>query len=111
RHIMDEFEERALQEYGEENLNGELIKHQAMQLLRDQIHAMRDGGNRTPYQAGIDFAEGGSLLVYYGDVQDFLKLVTDWHEGDPEYDDEKSWKLYCHLVAREMAKLYERARV
>lgn len=75
--------------------------------LRHQIDSMRYN-NRSIYQTALDYVEGGGYLVYYYDVQKQLKDWLEHSNGDPEYSDEKAWRLYCHLIARTMAQLYER---
>lgn len=77
-----------------------------LQNLKDQIDAMRYGG-RSIYQTALDYVEGGSYLVYYGDCRQFLKeLLQETDEEANRYDDDRVWRLYCHLVARTMANLY-----
>ena len=74
--------------------------------LREQIDAMRHEG-RSVYQTALDYVEGGSLLVYYGDCRDFLQMILEQTaEESARYSDEKVWRLYCHLIARTIAKLY-----
>jgi len=76
-----------------------------LEMLIEQIDAMQYGG-RSVYQTALDYVEGGSYLVYYQDVQEYLKGLLQWQAGDPEYSDDKAWRLYCHLIARTMSKLY-----
>lgn len=57
------------------------------------------------YQAGKKLTEDGAFLVYYNQVQDFLNGLGINAENK-EYSDEKSWKLYVHLMASECEKLY-----
>jgi hypothetical protein len=97
QHIIDEFEHRALED-GDQLLTAEGA-------LFEQLYHMRYG-TRTIYQTALDWVEGGGLLIYHGDVKDFLNSlgINPTHQ---EYSDDKSWHLYCHLVAREMTKLYE----
>lgn len=74
--------------------------------LREQIDAMRHEG-RSVYQTALDYVEGGSFLVYYGDCRDFLKMILEQSDDEANrYSDEKVWRLYCHLIARTMANLY-----
>ena len=74
--------------------------------LREQIDAMRYG-DRSIYRTALDYVEGGSLLVYYDDVREFLKTILEQSdEESARYSDEKVWRLYCHLIARTMANLY-----
>ena len=73
--------------------------------LKAQIKAMRYG-ERTTYQTALDWVEGGGALIYHTDVKEFLNNlgINPTHQ---EYSDDKSWRLYCHLVAREITKLVE----
>lgn len=74
--------------------------------LRDQIDAMQHSG-RSIYQTALDYVVGGSLLVYYDDARDFLRMILEQTEEESQrYSDEKVWRLYCHLIARTMANLY-----
>lgn len=78
-----------------------------LQNLKNQIDSMRYN-NRSIYQTALDYVEGGSYLIYYYDIQDYLHKLLEWEPGvDPDYSDDKAWKLYCHLIARTMAGLYE----
>lgn len=74
--------------------------------LIDQIDYMRYN-NRTTYQTALDWVECGSALIYHAEVKEFLNSLGINPTGT-EYSNEKSWRLYCHLVAREMTKLYEK---
>lgn len=73
--------------------------------LRHQLDSMRQD-HQSIYQTALNYAERGGYLIYYYDVQKQLKEWLDHSSGDPEYSDDKAWRLYCHLVARTMAKLY-----
>ena len=109
-HVLEQFEERARDELGDNYLKNRNIHNEAVRLLREQMDAMRYGG-RTLYQTGIDYAEGGSLLVYYYDQRNFLRdLLEQTQEEADKYSDYKVFKLYCHLVARTIARLYTGGR-
>ena len=58
------------------------------------------------YEALVEMVEGGCFLVYNSDVQEFLNSLGINPEGK-EYDVQKSWDLYKHLIVREGAKLCE----
>lgn len=74
--------------------------------LREQIDAMRHEG-RSVYQTALDYVEGGSLLVYYGDCRDFLQMILEQTDEEAaRFSDEKVWRLYCHLIARTISNLY-----
>jgi hypothetical protein len=94
-HVLDNFEP---ENYGNEAT--------ALENLREQLDAMQWGG-RSIYQTGIDYAESGGILAYYYDCRKFLREVMEQTETEAaRYSDEKVWRLYCHLVARTLAKLY-----
>lgn len=94
-HIIEYFQERALDEYAPQE--------KWRDFLNEQIHYMQHSG-RTIYQTALDFVEGGSLLIYHTEVKEFLNDLGINPTGK-EYSDDKSWRLYCHLVAREITKL------
>lgn len=107
-HILQCFEEAA--EYADEhdvqyNNSGDEIPHTPLQMLIEQIQHMRYG-NRTTYRTALDWAEGGGALIYYTSVNEFLATL-DINSDGRNFDDTKSWRLYCHLLAREITKLVE----
>ena len=74
--------------------------------LVSQIDYMRYG-NRSIYQTALDWVEGGSALVYYDEQREFLRNLLNQTESEAlQFSDDKVFKLYCHLIARTMAKLY-----
>jgi hypothetical protein len=74
--------------------------------LVSQIDYMRYG-NRSIYQTALDWVEGGSALVYYDEQREFLRNLLNQTESEAlQFSDDKVFKLYCHLMARTMAKLY-----
>lgn len=93
-HILDNF---APEYYGGGDSAIENLKH--------QIKSMQYAG-RSLYATGIDYAEGGGLLVYTQDVRDFLEMILEETPQEADrYDDNKVWRLYCHLVARTIANI------
>ena len=109
-HVLEQFEERARDELGDNYLKNRNIHKEAVRLLREQMDAMQYGG-QSIYQTGINYAEGGSLLVYYYDQRNFLRdLLEQTQEEADKYSDYKVFKLYCHLVARTIARLYTGGR-
>ena len=100
-HVLEYFEETA----NYEKANGN-PKATALSCLVEQIDAMRYGG-RTIYQTALDWVEGGSALIYYGEQRDFLReLLEETEEEAERFSDNQVFKKYCHLVARTMANLY-----
>lgn len=95
-----------LENFLPENYSSDSETTDALGNLREQIDAMRHEG-RSVYRTTLDYVEGGSLLVYYGDCRDFLQMILEQTaEESARYSDEKVWRLYCHLIARTMANLY-----
>ena len=68
----------------------------ATQALTDQTKSMISRQLPRLYAVGKHMAEGGSFLVYYGEVIDFLNSLGINPENK-EYPVDKSWALYCHL--------------
>lgn len=99
-HILESFAETAEYERDHGNVNATPLS-----CLQHQIDSMRYG-NRSVHATALDYVEGGSLLVYYGEAREFLKDLLQETALEAGRDDEKVWKLYCYLVAREMSNLY-----
>lgn len=79
--------------------------------LKNQADSIRRNDARfypTYYHAVKHMAEGGCFLVYYGDVIDFLNSLGINPENK-QYPEEKSWELYCHLIARDAELLIKNA--
>lgn len=105
KQVKFDLDAHVLENFWPKNYGGGTV---GLQNLVDQIDAMRHN-DRTIYQTAIDYVEGGSYLVYYYDVKDFLqKLLKETDEERARYSDEKAWHLYCHLVARHISQLYDR---
>lgn len=65
-------------------------------------------GGVNEYRKGAGLVEGGSFLVYYYEVKDFLMEVLEQTEDEAnKYSDEKSWELYKHKVAQACERLYK----
>lgn len=58
----------------------------------------------TTYKMAEELVQGGTFLVYYHDVQEFLDGLGINTEGK-EYTQQQSWDLYKHLIAREISAL------
>jgi len=71
--------------------------------LTEQIISMKHS-HESDYQTAYRLVEGGTFLIYYADIKDFLNGL-DINSNNKDYDDVDSWTLYCHLLAREIAKL------
>lgn len=100
-HVLEQFAETAEYERDNGQPNATPIS-----CLVEQIDAMRYG-NRSIYATALDWAEGGSALIYYTEQRDFLAgLLEESKEEADRFSDAQVFKKYCHLVARTMAKLY-----
>jgi hypothetical protein len=111
-HILDEFEETA--EYANANSSDEYkLTHEpytALNMLKQQITAM-EYGNRGTYKTALDWVEGGSALIGYDEQREFLaNLLEETPEEAQRFSDDKVFRKYCHLVAREITKLVEGAK-
>lgn len=79
--------------------------------LKKTVEGIRLNNNKyypTNYHAVKYMAEGGCFLVYYGEVIDFLNSLGINPENK-QYSEEKSWELYCHLIARDAELLIKNA--
>lgn len=61
-------------------------------------------GNRNVKQACYEVVQGGCLLVYYNQVNEFLKELN----CQLAENDETNWSMYKKLVVNRMEKMYER---
>lgn len=62
---------------------------------------------RTNYGTVYTMVQNGNFLCYYHQVIEFIKTLN-LNNSETEYDAEKTWRLYCHLIAREGAKILEK---
>lgn len=61
----------------------------------------------TRWQAGQRLAEGGSYLIYNGDMADFLNSLKINPKGKT-FSDTDAFNMYTSLIGRESANLYDR---
>lgn len=54
----------------------------------------------TVYHAVKHIVEAGGFLIYHAEVAQFLNSLGI-NPQNKEYDTAESWKLYCHLIARD----------
>ena len=69
-----------------------------------QMDAM---GESNMWRAGQKIAEGGSYLIYNGDMADFLDELKINPKGKT-FSEDKAFDMYTSLIGRESAKLYDR---
>lgn len=63
----------------------------------------------TNWKRGEYLAEGGSYLIYNGDMSDFLDSLKINPKGK-KFDEDKAFQMYKSLIGRESAKLYDRLK-
>ena len=59
------------------------------------------------YGEVYSMVESGCFLCYYHQVIEFIKTLN-LNGTDKEYTAEQSWRLYCHLIAREGARILDK---
>lgn len=72
--------------------------------LKEQLDYM-SYGNKSIYDLALEMVQGGYFLIYQEDVKDFLNSLGI-NPSNKEYEEIKSWKLYCRLVAHNCDKIY-----
>lgn len=92
-HILD---------YYTEDFTGEDIP--ATEAFVRQMDAMKEP---NMWRAGQRIAEGGSYLIYNGDMADFLNELKINPKGKT-FSEDKAFDMYTSLIGRESAKLYDR---
>ncbi len=78
--------------------------------LKEQIDYMICGNRKVSMldsvnNAALELVRGGEFLIYNEDVKDFLNSLGI-NPQNKEYDDMKSWDLYCKLIAYNIEKIY-----
>ena len=76
--------------------------------LKENAEGLKCPYYPTDYAAIKQMVEGGSFLIYYNEVIDFLNGLGINPENK-KYDEIKSWELYCHLIAREGQHIIKKA--
>lgn len=88
-----------------EQVKNHILEYQDLDLLKANLQAVSGmPETQTVYQQGKYLVDGGSFLIYHSEVTDFLNGLGINPEGK-EYDSQKSWDLYKHLIASEIEKL------
>ena len=88
-----------------DEVNTHILDIMSLGELKANLEAVKDNRyQETLYQCAIKLVEDGSFLIYNDDIKDFLNGLGINPEHK-EYSNEKSWKLYCHLMASEIEKL------
>ena len=79
--------------------------------LKEEVKAIMNNDKRiytSVYHAVLHMVQGGCFLCYHYQVQEFLNSL-DINPTNKEYDTEKSWELYCHLIARDSQLIIKNA--
>ena len=87
-----------------------ILKFYTKKGFKEQIEYMIHPRCPSPYHAVKEMASGGCFLIYNGDIVKYLTKTLGLPSRDArgkEYDDMKSFELYCHLLARDGEKLYK----
>ncbi len=75
------------------------------ELIRD-LDDLKKVNHDSVYHAAAHMVETGTFLYYLDDVKEFLNSLGI-NANNKEYSDEKSWKLYKHLIAINCKILYQ----
>ena len=62
----------------------------------------------SPYNAILEYARRGNLLVYDQDIRDYLARIG--HPPSARYDTQQTRDFYNHMMARDGARLYDLIR-
>lgn len=71
-----------------------------------QMEAMKEP---TMWKSGQRIAEGGSYLVYNGDMSDFLDSLKINPKGK-KFSEDKAFEMYTSLIGRESERLYNKIK-
>ena len=75
----------------------------------EQIDYIKKGSRMSTQQAIKTWAGGGSALIWNEDIKNYLSKDLKI-PAKREYDDMESFELYCNLLARDGAKLYDKVK-
>lgn len=96
-----------------EMIQKHILEYQTINELRENVKALqypRKYNNfvSTPsqYDTIVEMVQGGMFLIYNVDIKDFINSLGINPSGK-EYDTQKTWDLYKHLIAREGVRLLE----
>ena len=76
---------------------------------QDFIHQMDVMKQPTNWHNGQKIAEGGSYLIYNGDMADFLDKLKINPKGK-KFSEDKAFNTYVSLIGRESARLYDKIK-
>lgn len=61
----------------------------------------------TPYNVLVTLVQGGTFVGYISDAE---KDLSDWGLNPENYDEQKNWDTYVHLIARDGSSLYRKLK-
>ena len=76
--------------------------------LKEQVNAIKCRTYPTNYHAIYHMVEGGCFLTYNHQIINFLNSLGINPENK-QYDEYESFKLYCHLIARDAELIIKNA--
>lgn len=76
--------------------------------LKAEVEALKKYTYPTDYHVVKLMVENGCFLCYHNDVKNFLNGLGI-NPTNKEYDSQKSWELYCHLIARDAQLILKNA--
>ena len=81
-------------------IRAHILEYYTPEELKTQVKAIKCNTYPTDYSVVYYMVTGGCFLVYHNDVKTFLNSLGI-NPTNKEYDNVKSWELYCHLIARD----------
>ena len=103
KQVSDNIQAHILEYYGPDYTGEDISAEDAF--VR-QMDAMKEP---TMWKSGQRIAEGGSYLIYNGDMADFLDSLKINPKGK-KFSDDKAFQTYTSLIGRESAKLYDKIK-
>lgn len=103
KEVSDNIQAHILEYYGPDYTGEDISPEDAF--VR-QMDAMKEP---TMWKSGQRIAEGGSYLVYNGDMSDFLDSLKINPKGK-KFSEDKAFNMYTSLIGRESAKLYDKIK-
>lgn len=104
KEVSENIQAHILEYYGPDYTGDDSVS--ASEAFVRQMDAM---GEPNMWKAGQRIAEGGSYLIYNGDMADFLDELKINPKGK-KFSEDKSFDMYTSLIGRESAKLYDRIK-
>lgn len=88
-------------------LHAHIADYYTLEELTSQVKSIKCSYYPTFYHCGFHMSEGGCFLIA---TEDIRTLLTELLQSDKQYDDEKVYTQYFHLIAREIAKIVEKQK-